>query len=1129
MPAYFSDAATAISRTTTAMLHEGKDADADMSFGVAGIPEEYLRDPFSAEPVLENLRRVDADAAPLSDLLAAADADVQLHSARIRAVLTNDPSAVSTYDPVTDGLVRERLARRVQREDEGKSLRVGADQILRLLDAGPSRDHMTKAEVLQERLERWGRALELYVWCPEGSGTDHPAGALTASAGAVRNTPVSPTSKKGGDQIELLTLLDKLCEGCSGEEELSEALSQASQMCTALVEETSLAVRDCTEDAAEAEDAYHIRLEAHSIMAKRAAEAAESIEEQFRTNGRAALKIGQQLELNEAKRGQCESAAVLIRRWWTMENLAEQEETSGEQIRVEDEVRGVIDPSTGDMDTLYTKKENSLEASKALKMLRAVVKQRGSTPSGSLMDQQSIRRFELTSGLIERTSKAIESRLLSSFSNVYTRGGTYDFSSPKAAARKGRLDWIALRELAEALTYFDNGRSLHKRYVQMVVFSRFPEFADGKKQKKDDEGKESDNEDDDFDMDLTRSKLSALFHRVCEVVTAEFQLIANVFSSSVSSISTGGGSWDTQAMDAVPIRVARALLQRVISDPKNGLQAQTDKLLSTIDRRGDFDTGTKKLDTFIVIHEKAAVLFTMLKDAAEEHFVPKDDKEVESDPAKKASSSLVQFLTTQQMALSEGHRRGYLNLEFRLLHHECCSSLDKTGAKLTRPYQLKADTLIVAAGRIGGGSTSGSGVGVYQAPVMPLDKAYLKKTGYADLLNGPLKQSVLRQPLINATDSLARARLMFGGSQGRGGDADASARVITAIYSQMCTFYGDSFLFPIVESLGEGLNPNPPMTPPSLPFKEDTPPHDFGVNGSFWVAIERVHSAANAFDRELWAEQRSGSVRVYEMLVSTRNRSSLAAANERRLNFFQDLEERGEAAILRALDTLSLHIQWILVAGGESMLATGGTRLLNAVTGKAGGPYAVPEKASLDTTNSPAVKALTYCLRAQFVHTQAALTPESLSAFWTALSMRLYDILVARLLQHYFVSTVGAVVLSRDVEALRSVAMLAGSEHTHWNNLRELLTLFMTPPESLKTMLVGTDGDLKSGKGLFSQVGRDQSLVFMSRRVDYRTKTNQGMKKCQWVADLLDDLGVQDPTDGAVNIALYSAEQSRKN
>ena len=69
------------------------------------------------------------------------------------------------------------------------------------------------------------------------------------------------------------------------------------------------------------------------------------------------------------------------------------------------------------------------------------------------------------------------------------------------------------------------------------------------------------------------------------------------------------------------------------------------------------------------------------------------------------------------------------------------------------------------------------------------------------------------------------------------------------------------------------------------------------------------------------------------------------------------------------------------------------------------GPYAVPT-GSLDTANSPAVKSLTFCLRAQFVHIQAALTPQSLSAFWTALSMRLYDVIVARLLQHYYVSMV---------------------------------------------------------------------------------------------------------------------------
>ena len=159
------------------------------------------------------------------------------------------------------------------------------------------------------------------------------------------------------------------------------------------------------------------------------------------------------------------------------------------------------------------------------------------------------------------------------------------------------------------------------------------------------------------------------------------------------------------------------------------------------------------------------------------------------------------------------------------------------------------------------------------------------------------------------------------------------------------------------------------------------------------------------------------------------------------------------------------------------------------------------------------------------MHIQSALTPKSLAKFWTALSKRLFDILVTRLLQNYTVSTVGAVVLSRDVEALRSVAMLAGSDHGHWDILRELLTLYMTPPDALKSMLVGAEGDMNSGKGIFGTVGKDQSIVFMSRRNDYRYKTNQGMKKSQWAIALLEDLNIQnDPSDGKINTTLYRAE-----
>ena len=95
--------------------------------------------------------------------------------------------------------------------------------------------------------------------------------------------------------------------------------------------------------------------------------------------------------------------------------------------------------------------------------------------------------------------------------------------------------------------------------------------------------------------------------------------------------------------------------------------------------------------------------------------------------------------------------------------------------------------------------------------------------------------------------------------------------------------------------------------------------------------------------------------------------------------------------------------------------------------------------------------------------------------------------------------------------------MLAGTDHQHWDMLRELLTVYMTPPNALKTILVG----------LFGQAGKMHALVFMSRRIDYRVKVNNVFQKSTWVLELLEDLGVPDPTDGTVNIALYSAQSLR--
>lgn len=1072
--------------TTSGGLYDLDTLNEDLVTATRPSPSAYQD---ITEPKMDSLRALNkSKKATFKDMIRAADADVANHAARMRKL--NETAEGSAGKDASSW--RERAERRKRWDAKGDALKKEAATILRLADT-PIEG--TQAEVTKERMARWQRALELYVFCPEEKGVDW------------------------------LKLLEKLIEGCGeDEEEMLEALQQASQVCSNILEQTSMASRDATDAMTEAEDAYHIRLEAHTMLADRVAEQAEKIEEQFRTNGRAALKIGQQLEFAEAKKRQCDTAALLIRQWWMMENLAEQEELSGEVLQVNEEVLGIIPSSSCRMDPLFTRPENSLEAARALKALRTVVKSRGNSASGTLLDPMSRHRFDVTSKLIQRTSVALESRLLNSFSDIYVRGGTYDFSSPDAATRPGRLNWVLLRNLAMALANFDGGRGLHKRYVQMVVTSRFPELL--KKNEENDNSDSDDDDDDQLDMDSMRQKLSNLFHRACEVCTAEFQLIANVFSSP--PVGKGDATFDvTSLSDAVPFQVARTLLQRVISDPRDGLQARINDLLESIDRRGDFDAGTKKLDTFVVIHEKAAGLFTMLKESAQTMLMSnhkdradEDERSEEyqavSDENKRAVASLIQFLTTQEMSLSNSHRRGYLNLELRLLHHECCYCLDRAGAKLVMPKRGKETARNnQALGHVGGPAT-------YEAPVMPLDKQFLKKIGFSGLLNGVLKSSVLRQPLMHATDSLARARLMFGLGQGFG-DMDSTARVITGIFSQMCTFYGNSFLFPIIEVLGDLLDTKPPAAPPNLPFDENSPAPDLGVDGSFWVGIERIHSAAKAFDRELWAEQRKGSERVWEILEATGSHTSLTLAKDQRITFFQELEERGETAILRALDTISTHVSWVLVAGSENMLKN---RVLK-MGDKSGGPYAVPAGSALDNSNSPAVKSLTFCLRAQFVHIQAALTPQSLSAFWTALSMRLYDILVTRILQHYYVSMVGAVNLSRDVEALRSVAMLAGTDHQHWDMLRELLTLFMTPPNALKTILVGPEGDPNSGKGLFGQAGKVQALVFMSRRVDYRVKMGNVIQKSAWVLELLEDLGTPDPTDGNVNIALYSAQALR--
>jgi hypothetical protein len=301
---------------------------------------------------------------------------------------------------------------------------------------------------------------------------------------------------------------------------------------------------------------------------------------------------------------------------------------------------------------------------------------------------------------------------------------------------------------------------------------------------------------------------------------------------------------------------------------------------------------------------------------------------VPSSATRRAATQLLQFMTAQEISLTNHHRRDFLNLELRLLHHHCCSNFVNHGIRLVmNRTRAGGGNIGGAGGGAGGGgnmngqngsknnvasSSSSSSWDYYQPPILPLDKDYLRRGGYVKMLSGALKPAVMRQPLSNAIDSLSRTRLMFGS------DPEATARVMLAIYTQMCTFYGDAFLFPVIECCCELLDATAPSSPPSLPLREDAPAHNLGVDANFWSCIEKVHTAAKSFDRELWAEHRTGSARVWEILTDTESYTSMTLAKQMRFRIFREIEERGEFAMMRALEAMSAHIQWMLIGGEQS-------------------------------------------------------------------------------------------------------------------------------------------------------------------------------------------------------------------
>ncbi|MEM7496165.1 MAG: hypothetical protein AAF471_08710, partial [Myxococcota bacterium] len=412
------------------------------------IPKSYQYNPATAEPILshlprtlENLQRqakqtaavtisnqeklittgqavantfppVSAATAPtgatLRALLNSAEDDVRLHRARAKAAMEQDLRRLRTYRLENDPQWVKRKEILEERNTIIDQLQTDAQTIWNDLqgDDGKRKKELefTAAERQSLQLARWQKALELFVYCPQPAQyAEKAAEGARAKAKALKEAKEGKKKKKDKkkdqepppvvhplpDVMDPAMILDSLLEGTSDEQDdMSAMLQDASDMCQSLVE---IATKQCASAAQQVlsqEESYSIRLEAHDMFLRTALTKCEEILDQFQVNGRAALHIGHQLEFAETKRRQCEATSKLIRRWWLLETLAEQEARTGEPIRVMEVVQGG-NVTACRMDPLFVRPDLSLEAARALKQLRAVVRSRGNATSGTTAASQT--------------------------------------------------------------------------------------------------------------------------------------------------------------------------------------------------------------------------------------------------------------------------------------------------------------------------------------------------------------------------------------------------------------------------------------------------------------------------------------------------------------------------------------------------------------------------------------------------------------------------------------------------------------------------------------------------------------------------------------------------------------------
>ncbi|CAM9481219.1 unnamed protein product [Discosporangium mesarthrocarpum] len=328
-----------------------------------------------------------------------------------------------------------------------------------------------------------------------------------------------------------------------------------------------------------------------------------------------------------------------------------------------------------------------------------------------------------------------------------------------------------------------------------------------------------------------------------------------------------------------------------------------------------------------------------------------------------------------------------------------------------------------------------------------------KVKSYRMLLGGPLRPSVASSIFTCSSEAIRRSRTIIN-------DPEEREKKVCQFFQILCRYVSDHLLVPSLRACKK-LLPRPASNVARAALQEMTGGERLPTR-DFYEAIRGVTGLSSSLEdhyKHTVAPGMEGAT-----TLQTIARDTLGG-------FLQRVDGFTEKVLQRSLE--------LLVVFAERELSNRSNK----------NDYC-PKEDSAIVQATRTTKVVCAMLEEQYSVASECLKEMDLRSMWAAVGMEVHRLFVEHL-KRTKVNVIGAFILTNDVNRLQEVMGSFDSQEvtSALDGLRELINLFVVPPENLTTLME---------QGVMADMGRDELKEFVRIRADYHT----GVTRSQWARDL---------------------------